>query len=90
MLSKIKQSLRITHDELDGEISDLIEAAMMDLSISGVVKFPENDPLILRAVTLYAKANFGLSNDESEKFLQGYTSLKIHLALCGDYNHGDV
>lgn len=90
MLAKIKQSLRITHDELDGEISDLIEAAMMDLSISGIVKFPENDPLILRAVTLYAKANFGLSNDESEKFLQGYTSLKIHLALCGDYNNGDV
>ena len=87
MLNKIKQSLRITHDELDGEITDLIEAAMMDLTISGIVKFPENDPLILRAVTLYAKANFGLSNDESEKFLQGYTSLKIHLALCGEYNN---
>ena len=90
MLSKIKQSLRITHDELDGEITDLIDAAKMDLSISGVVNLPDDDPLILRAVTLYAKANFGLSNDESEKFLQGYTSLKIHLALCGDYNHGDV
>ena len=90
MLNKVKQSLRITHSELDGEISNLIDAAMMDLSISGIVKFSENDPLILRAVTLYAKANFGLSNDESEKFLQGYTSLKIHLALCGDYNHDDV
>ena len=90
MLSKIKQSLRITHDELDGEITDLIDAAKMDLSISGVVNLPDDDPLILRAVTLYAKANFGLSNDESEKFLQGYTSLKIHLALCGEYNNGDV
>ena len=90
MLPKIKQSLRITHSELDGEISDLIDAAKLDLSISGIVNLPENDPLILRAVILYAKANFGLSNDESEKFLKGYTSLKIHLALCGDYNHDDV
>ena len=90
MLAKVKQALRITHDELNDEISDLIEAAMMDLAISGIVKFPENDPLILRAIILYSKANFGLSNDESEKFLQGYTSLKIHLALCGEYNNGDV
>lgn len=90
MLNKIKKALRITHEELNDEILDLIDAAMMDLSISGIVNFPENDPLVLRAVTLYCKAHFGLSNDESEKFLQGYTSLKIHLALCGDYNHADV
>ena len=86
MLPKVKQALRITHDALDMEIQDLIDAAMMDLSISGVQVINDNDPLILRAITLYAKAHFGLSNDDSEKYLRGYTSLKIHLALCGVYH----
>lgn len=89
MLTKIKQSLRITHDALDVEIQDLIDAAMVDLSISGVEVISETDPLILRAITLYCKTHFGLSNDDSEKYLRGYTSLKIHLALCGVY-HVDV
>ena len=86
MLSKIKQSLRITHDALDDEIIDLIDAAKLDLSISGVQVIDDTDALILRAVTLYSKAHFGLSNEDSEKYLRGYTSLKIHLALCGDYH----
>lgn len=89
MLSKIKQALRITHDALDAEILDLIAAAKLDLSISGVQVVEEEDPLIIRAITLYSKAHFGLSNEESEKYLEGYKSLKIHLALCGEY-HGDV
>lgn len=86
MLPKIKQALRITHDALDMEIQDLIDAAMMDLSISGVQVINDSDPLILRAVTLYCKGHFGLSNVDSEKYLRGYTSLKTHLALCGVYH----
>lgn len=89
MLEKIKQALRITHDALDDEILDLIESAKLDLSISGVQVINDTDALIIRAITLYSKANFGLSNEESEKYLRGYTSLKIHLALCGDY-HANV
>lgn len=89
MLIRIKQTLRITHDALDMEIQDLIDAAMMDLSISGVQVISDMDPLILRAITLYCKAHFGLSNDDSEKYLRGYTSLKNQLALCGVY-HVDV
>ena len=86
MLNKVKKALRITHDALDDEISDLIEAAKLDLSISGVQVINDTDALIIRAVTLYSKAHFGLSNEDSEKYLRGYTSLKIHLALCGDYH----
>lgn len=85
MLQKIKQSLRLTHDKLDGEVQDLIDAALLDLSISGVRRFPEGDALILRAVTLYCKANFG-AMENSAQFQIGYDSLKQHLALCGDYN----
>ena len=86
MLTKVKEALRITHTHLDDEIADLIDSCKIDLSISGVQVINENDPLILQAVKLYCKANFGLGNVDSEKYQRSYDSLKISLALCGDYN----
>lgn len=86
MLEKVKKALRISHDQLDDELLDLIEACKMDLSISGITVIDETDSLIIRAVTLYCKAHFGLLNPDSVKYEQSYVSLKIHLSLCGDYN----
>jgi uncharacterized phage protein (predicted DNA packaging) len=86
MLDKVRKSLRITHNTLDDEIQDLIESALLDLQLSGVYKTDITDPLIIRAVTIYCKANFGFDNPDSEKLNQSYTSLKIHLSLAGDYN----
>ena len=86
MLEKIKKSLRISISQLDDEVQDLIDAAILDLSISGVINFTDDDPIILRAIIIYCKANFGLDNADSEKYQSSYNSLKNHLALCGDYN----
>jgi uncharacterized phage protein (predicted DNA packaging) len=86
MLDKVRKSLRITHNALDDEIQDLIESALLDLQLSGVQKTEITDPLIIRAVTIYCKANFGFDNPDSEKLNQSYTSLKTHLSLAGDYN----
>lgn len=86
MLEKVKLSLRIKHSKLDDEINDLIEACKIDLSISGVRKIEETDPIIIRAVIIYCKANFGLDNKESEKYQKSYDLLKQSLTLCGDYN----
>jgi uncharacterized phage protein (predicted DNA packaging) len=89
MLEKVKMTLRISHSALDEEINDLIEAARLDLNLSGVSSLKVNDdadPLIIRAIITYVKANFGFDNPDSEKLNQAYTSLKIHLSLAGDYN----
>ncbi len=86
MLNKVKLSLRISGDMFDSEIQDLIEAALTDLKISGVVNTEETDPLILRAVITYCKANFGYDNNEAERFQKSYDMLKQHLSLAGDYN----
>lgn len=86
MLNKVKLSLRISGDMFDSEIQDLIEAALTDLKISGVVNTDETDPLILRAVITYCKANFGYDNNEAERFQKSYDMLKQHLSLAGDYN----
>ena len=86
MLEKIKLALRIKTNKLDEEIQDLIEACKIDLSISGVKKINETDPIIIRAITLYCKANFGLDNKDSEKYNNSYELLKMSLKMCGDYN----
>lgn len=86
MLSKVKMSLRITNTSFDTEILDLIDAAKLDLSISGVTVIDETDPLIIRVITIYVKANFGWDNPDSDRLQESYRMLKTHLSLAGDYN----
>lgn len=86
LLSEVKKAIRLSNSALDSEIQELIDSAKRDMQISGVQQIDETDTLIIRAIKLYAKANFGLDNTESEKFQQRYESLKVHLALCGEYN----
>lgn len=87
LLQKIKVSLRIRNSKaFDDEINDLIYAAKIDLAISGVKNIEEQDPLIIQAIKIYCKANFGLDNKDSEKYHKSYVSLKEHLSLCGEYN----
>lgn len=90
MLQDVKLALREFGNDFDLEILDLIEAAKADLSLSGVVKVEETDTLIKRAVILYCKINFGWANDEYERLMISYNSLKNHLSLSLEYNGGDV
>lgn len=95
MLEKVKNALRIKNKAFDDEVNGIIEAAKADLRLVGVA-VPEmerpaegeqptaGDPLLQRAIILYAKANFGYS-DESEKYQKAYNNLKCALSLAGDY-----
>lgn len=95
MLDKVKNALRVKTAAFDDEIEGLIDACKADLRLVGV-NVPEEttpaegetpaagDPLIERAVILYAKANFGF-NAESEKYQKAYDLLKCSLSLAGDY-----
>jgi uncharacterized phage protein (predicted DNA packaging) len=85
MLEAVKLALRIKTNAFDDDIEDLIAACKMDLNLSGVQSAgKEDDPLIRRAVILYAKANFG-ENPDSEKYVKSYKDLKIFLSLAGEY-----
>lgn len=88
MLEVVKKALRVSHNALDDEIDDLIEAARTDLKLSGVSGFKshdDTDPLIKRAIIMYAKANFIADAKEAERFHLSYNMLKNHLTLAGDY-----
>lgn len=93
MLQDVKDALRVSGDDLDTEILDLIDAAKADLILSGVHKdkVKDNDPLIKRAITVYCKAHFGYEDPKlSERFQESYISLKHHLTLSSEYTVGDT
>lgn len=89
----IRQSLRINHTHLDGEITDLIEAARADLLLGGILPDKvndETDSLIKRAVVNYVKAEFGLDNADAGKYRESYNMLKRHLMLSSEYITAEV
>ena len=89
MLEDVKDALRVSGDDLNTEVQNLIEAAKLDLQITGVNKVVDTDPLIKRAVITYCKAHFGYEDvNVSERFERAYIMLKQHLSLSGEY--GDV
>ena len=89
MLDKVKMALRIKTSAFDEELEGIIAAAETDLRLIGIktTNDEENtmtDPLIQRAIILYAKANFGFF-EESEKYQKAYDNLRCALSLAGDY-----
>lgn len=85
-IDKLRNAIRISNSKADEEIKDLLEACKVDLSMKGIKKIDEKDPIIFQAIKLYVKANFGLDNKESEKYTKAYEGLRDSISLCGDYN----
>jgi len=87
-LAAMRAYLRITHNSLDGEITDLIAAARDDLVLGGVLRSRaenEDDALVKRAVGLYVKAEFGLDNEDADRYREAYRELKTRLLLADQY-----
>lgn len=84
MLEKVRLALRITTAAFDSEIEDLISAALADLGIAGVEDADETDPLIIRAVITYCKANFG-EPDEYDRLKSAYDEQKAQLQMATGY-----
>ena len=87
-LTSIRQYMRSTSTAFDPELKDLINAARADLVLGGVLEVKaqdETDPLILRAVATYVKAEFGLDNEDSEKYRASYKEQRNGLTLSDAY-----
>jgi len=87
LIESVKKALRVSHDALDeAEIQPLIDAALRELNIAGVVMLAETDPMIVRYVTAYVKAHFGYDNPEAERFERIADSIKSVLSQVAYYN----
>ena len=84
MLDEVKLALRIKTSAFDSEIQSLIEAAKLDLKISGV-NADREDGLVKQAILLYCKSLFGLGNPDKERYWNSYQMMVQHLKLSGDY-----
>ena len=88
LLDDVKNVLRESGTQSDAEIQDLIEAAKLDLQLSGVaeIKIVETDKLIVRAINLYCKAHFSYEDPKTaERFADEYVNLKKHLVISSEY-----
>lgn len=87
MLEKVKMSLRITGDDFDDEINDLIKSALLDIGITDVRSeflTETADNLILTAVKTYVKLHFG-EPDEYDRLKASYDEQKAQLLMSGKY-----
>ena len=85
-LAKIKLALRVTTALFDSQLTDLINAALLDLNIggangSGVVV---SDPLVLQAVITYCRLHFG-EPDDADRIKKAYDEQKAQLATATGY-----
>ena len=92
LIDEVKVANRITTDDagISSELDGLIEAARLDLIITGVDAIKANDDtdaLIRRAVILYTKAHFGYANDDAERLHLTYQFLRDKLSMDIDYSN---
>lgn len=83
-LNELKRSLRVTTEKADTEVKDLVEAAVQDMYITGVISKGETDPLSRQAIKLYCKGHYGY-DENTERFIKSYESLRDSMALSGEY-----
>jgi hypothetical protein len=89
MLDKVRLALRYVDSILDPEITDVINAAKLDLKRVGVIvpdDESEIDAQMEIAIILYARWHFDFENDGA-RYKTMYFDKRADLALCGDYNH---
>lgn len=84
MLDKIKLALRIKTNAFDEEINDLINAALADLAAAGITNQDKEDPLIIRAVVTFCRANFG-SPADYDKMKTSYDEQKAMMQMATGY-----
>lgn len=93
ILIKVKTALRVSINSFDDEITDLIEAAKLDLGIAGVRNadiesgVDPTDALIVRAITLYCKLYFGepSTSDHWKSLKEAYDEQKAQLSMATGY-----
>lgn len=64
MLAKVKKALKITTNQYDDELEDMIQEAVADLKVPGLTKAEDlSDPLTRRAVITYCRIHHGSPED---------------------------
>ena len=85
-LQAVKLALRVVTDAFDSELSDLIEAGLLDLARAGVTNNDTNDPLVRRAVITYCRLHFG-QPDDFDRLKKSYDEQKAQMSMATGYTN---
>lgn len=86
LLQKTKLALRITVDAYDSDLTDLINAAKLDLGIAGVTLPSSLDAICERAIITYCKVHFSaLTDGEYARLKAAYDEQKAQLVTATGY-----
>ena len=91
-LEKVRNALRISvadNSAINDELTDLINAAKLDLGIAGVVVPEEIDALVNKAIITYCKMSFGIPEDY-DKLKRSYDEQKAQLSNASGYTVWEV
>lgn len=84
MLSATKLALRITTNAFDSEILALLQAALLDLGVAGIVVPTGLDVLVQQACITYVRIHFG-QPDDYDRLKGSYDEQKAQLSTCTGY-----
>ena len=92
MIDKVRNALRISVSDnaaINEELTDLIEAAKLDLGVAGVVVPQTIDQLVTKAIITYCKLSFGLPEDY-DRLKRSYDEQKAQLSNATGYTIWEV
>lgn len=83
-LAKVKTALRVSFNNLDSQISDLIEEAILDLTATADIKsFTTSNADALQTGAVIAYVSWKWLNDD--RYYTAYNDMKAKMALSGTY-----
>ncbi|MBQ2016570.1 MAG: hypothetical protein II265_01710 [Clostridia bacterium] len=83
-LAKVKTALRVSFNNLDSQISDLIEEAILDLTATADIKsFTTSNADALQTGAVISWVSWKWFNDD--KFKVAYDDMKAKMAISGQY-----
>lgn len=84
LIYSAKMAARITTDFYDVEVERLLNAAMLDLGVAGVVIPSEVDDLVMQAAITYFLMNFG-APENYDRLKASYDEQKAQLSMKTGY-----
>lgn len=83
-LAKVKTALRVSFNNLDSQITDLIEEAILDLTATADIKsFTSADADAIQTGAVIAYVSYKWFNDD--KYFAAYNDMKTKMAVSGTY-----
>lgn len=80
-LNAVKLALRVTTNAFDSELTDLIQAAVLDLKVAGVTNDDTTNALVRRAVVTYCRMHFG-EPDDYDRLKKSYDEQKAQMGMA--------